>query len=557
MLNISKNNTELLSRSMYDCLAENADQIMDKYAMEYFNIHYTYKRLFDMIKGVRKALTSCGIRRGDRVAIAAITTPETVALTYACSALGVSLIMLDVRYNASEIIEICRKNDVKMLFDMDWNVRDLKAQMKNIMDLMIVVVSPVESMPAFVRFGRRMGNIFQRKTFAENDILFSWNSFICMGESAGDEGQNCHDGDTEICFSTSGTTGKRKLVVLTNNRINLAVSQHFIPEFSLSAERSFLSVMPIFACYGMVTSVHCPLCLGMEMIIYPIFNCDKIPQIIASKKPDYFAGVPAFYEKMLTSKYLKDADLSFLKGLLSGGESISAEKETRINTFLKEHGCNVKLSQGYGMTEVAAGVCLQREEGYEAGTVGGAFGYASVKIVKQGTTEEAAPGENGEICLNTPCMMTGYLGDQDATDEVIKLHDDGIKWIHTGDIGHYTELGNLQIEGRIKKMMVTENGTKIFPNYIEGKITDLDCVFDCAVVPMKKDGGTCVNRIKIYVVPEMKENNTEKSIKNMICKMFEADNYRFIAGGDIEIIKSIPVTGFGKHDYQKLQEMAA
>lgn len=213
--------------------------------------------------------------------------------------------MLDVRYGRDELIDIIRLSECKMLFMMDWNSALLNGIEDIIPGLRTVVVSPVEDDPEFVRKMRNIGHFFKGNLFRETSVKCGWKAFAAAGTYAGDPGELCHEGSTEVFFSTSGTTGKRKLVTLTNEKLNLEISQHFLTELFPEQKGRFLSMMPLFACYGWVVSVHLPLTLGMELIIAPIYDSSKVPALIAKKKPEYFSGVPAFFESMMTAKELK------------------------------------------------------------------------------------------------------------------------------------------------------------------------------------------------------------------------------------------------------------
>ncbi|MBR3646725.1 MAG: AMP-binding protein, partial [Lachnospiraceae bacterium] len=86
------------------------------------------------------------------------------------------------------------------------------------------------------------------------------------------------------------------------------------------------------------------------------------------------------------------------------------------------------------------------------------------------TGEELQYGEHGEVCISGPTTMIGYYKNEEATNAMIREHADGRRWIHTGDIGYMTEDGMLYIDGRIKRMIIRNDGFKVFPPIIEDVI---------------------------------------------------------------------------------------
>lgn len=148
-------------------------------------------------------------------------------------------------------------------------------------------------------------------------------------------------------------------------------------------------------------------------------------------------------------------DFSHLIAPITGADYMSPKLETEINDFLKTHGCKCGICQGYGLTETAAGVCInQGDDCTRFGSVGIPFIDTTISIFDSGTFDELKYGETGEVCITGPSVMLGYYNNKAATDDMIKKHKDGMYWLHTGDIGHMDEDGFIYIDGRIERMFV-------------------------------------------------------------------------------------------------------
>ena len=144
-------------------------------------------------------------------------------------------------------------------------------------------------------------------------------------------------------------------------------------------------------------------------LLIPRFNPASYAKLLKRHQPNFIAGVPTLYEALLRIKSMKHVDLSYLKGVFSGGDSLSVELKKRFDTFLEEHNAHVKVREGYGMTECVTASCLTPVHMAKEGSIGLPFPDTFYKIVKPGTTEEVPYGVDGEICLSGPTVMMEYI----------------------------------------------------------------------------------------------------------------------------------------------------
>ena len=245
---------------------------------------------------------------------------------------------------------------------------------------------------------------------------------------------------------------------------------------------------------------------------------------------------------------MKNADLSFLKGVFSGADYLSVELERRINEFLKNHNSSICVRQGYGMTEGVVASSLNPIVGNKEGTIGIPLPDTKMKIVKPGTDEELPVGEVGEIVFSSLTNMLGYWKDQEETAETMKLHSDGLYWIHSGDLGSEDEDGFFHFKGRIKRMIVT-NGYNVFPLELENIIEGCPLVDRCCVlgIPDKER----VELVKAFIVLKSnvdRSEETKESIKEY-CKTRIA---RYAMPRKMEFLDELPKTKIGKVDYNQL-----
>ncbi len=204
-------------------------------------------------------------------------------------------------------------------------------------------------------------------------------------------------------------------------------------------------------------------------ILLPGFNAEHCAQLFRKYKPNIIAGVPTLYEALLMSGSLEGYDLSFLKCVISGGDSLSVALKQKVDLFLHQHGSNAQIREGYGLTECVTGSCLTPLHGYREGSIGIPYPDTYYKIVKPQTEIELPYGEEGEIVLSGPTVMKGYLNDQEETDKVLKRHGDGRVWLHTGDLGVMDSDGFVYFRQRMKRLIIS-SGYCLYPQYIESVI---------------------------------------------------------------------------------------
>jgi long-chain acyl-CoA synthetase len=149
--------------------------------------------------------------------------------------------------------------------------------------------------------------------------------------------------------------------------------------------------------------------------------------------------------------------------------------------------------------------------------------------------------------------MIGYIDDEKETADIMKLHPDGRVWIHTGDLGYVDEDGFVFIEGRIKRIYLTEvNGAlaKLFPDRIEKTIEGCSLVKKCACI-CKENSHNIFQAIAFIVVSDKTNTNEAKRKIYEICKE-KLPEYAIPA--KIVVVDTIPVTSVGKTDYNSLMK---
>lgn len=244
------------------------------------------------------------------------------------------------------------------------------------------------------------------------------------------------------------------------------------------------------------------------------------------------------------------ADLSCLKGVFSGGDSLSVELKKRFDKWLADHGATIKVREGYGTTECVTASCLTPMHLYKEGSIGQPFPDTYYKIVDVGTNIEVPYGQEGEICISGPSVMLGYLDQPEETANTLRKHGDGRIWLHTGDLGIMDEEGFIYFKQRIKRMIIT-SGYNVYPSQLENILDGFESVQMSCVIgvpdPYK------MQKIKAFVTLKAGYEPTEETKQSILayCKKHIA---KYAMPYDIEFRDSLPKTLVGKVAYRVLEE---
>ena len=260
--------------------------------------------------------------------------------------------------------------------------------------------------------------------------------------------------------------------------------------------------------------------------------------------------MPTLYEAMLRMKSMENADLSCLKGVFSGGDSLSIELKKKFDKFLYDHKAVIQVREGYGTTETVTACCLTPPHMFKEGSIGVPFPDTYIKIVEPDTDRELPYGEEGEILLAGPTVMKEYMKHPDETARTLRHHADGLTWVYTGDLGTMDDEGFIYFRGRAKRMIIS-SGYNIYPGQLENildahELVQMSCVIGVPD-PYK------MQKVKAFVklVAGVPANDETKETLLAYCRKNIA---KFAMPYDIEFREDMPKTLVGKVAYRQLEE---
>lgn len=522
-------------------------------ALEFFGTKITYGEFFKMIDKTARALRSQGVRRGDVVTVLSANIPEAIYSFYALNKIGAVANMVHPLSGENEIKEALQRYSTAMLIAMDVSYAKIKNILQDTDVYKTVILSAKDSMNPLLKIGYEItqGHKVEKPKKSNRNFMF-WKDFIATGENyTGDKVAEITKRDTPaVILHSGGTTGTPKGIVLSNGNFNAAAIQAGTVLKSVTQQDSVLAIMPIFHGFGLSVSINDVLSLGAKVILIPTFKASEFDKLLTKHKPSILVGVPTLFEALMNNERMENVNLSHVKMIVSGGDTLNKARIKKLNDFLHDHGANASLLQGYGMTEAVAAVCLDPQFAPRPGTIGIPFPSNYIKIVKPGTHKEADIDEDGELCICGPTVMLGYYNNEKETNDALHIHDDGNVWLHSGDIASMDKDGYITYKQRLKRMIVT-SGYNVYPSQIEEVIERHEAVMDCSVIgvphPYK------VEVAKAYIALKQGYRDTPK-LRQELLELCKKNLAAYSVPKEFEFRKSLPKTMIGKVDFRKLQQ---
>ena len=541
-------------KTMYQLLSETAQQYPNSIAYTFQGKKTSYTQFMARIDAAARGLTAMGIGKGDRVTICMPNSPQALDCFYALNRIGAIANMIHPLSAAQEIAFYLNFSKSKAILTLDQfynKVASIMPQVEQKCTIFVAKIADELPFPLNLIYPLTKGG----KHPLPKTGYTLWKEMLTAGtdlmQLPADDGKA---DDCAVILYSGGTTGTSKGIMLSSRNFNaLGLQTIAASGFGSVAGMKMLSVMPVFHGFGLGIGIHTALIGGATCILVPQFNVKTYAQILLKQKPNIIPGVPTLFEALLRSPDLEGKDLSFLRGIFSGGDSLSPELKKKADAFLKAHNCAEQIREGYGTTECVTASCLTPKDYAREKSIGVPFPDTFYKIVTPGTKLEVQPGLEGEICVSGPTVMLGYMDNPEETANTLQTHADGRLWLHTGDLGYMDSDGFVYFRQRIKRMIIT-SGYNVYPSQLENIIDGHEKVLlsCCIGIPDDYRG----QRIRAYVVP-MPGIVPNEALKQEILEHCTHHIAKYALPRELIFRTELPKTLVGKVAYRVLEEEAA
>ncbi len=541
--------------SMFEAVANIAEKYPDNVAFDFYGKATTYKELIREIETCAKALKTIGVREGDRVTIALPNCPQAIQVFYAVNLVGGICNMIHPLSAEKEIEFYLNESHSVTAITLDQFYGKFENIRKNTGVTNIVIASVKDELSKPLKAGTMiMDSINKVQKIPDDAPVIRWRDFLKLSRHCFYNYKVERKGsDPAVILYSGGTTGTTKGILLSNLNFNALGQQVIAANPMFRVGDKMLAAMPLFHGFGLGVCIHTMLSQGGRCILIPRFTAEDYAKKVVKCKCNFIAGVPTLYEALLRLPYMKNADLSSLKGVFSGGDSLSVELKKKFDKFLYDHNSKVQIREGFGTTECVTASCLTPPHMAKEGSIGLPFPDTYYKIVEPGTDKELPYGEEGEILIAGPTVMMEYINHPQETAQTLRRHADGLTWIYTGDLGVMDSEGFIYFRGRAKRMIIT-SGYNVYPGQIENILDANELIHMSCVIgvpdPYK------MQKVKAFVMlkPGVPENDDTKELILAYCRKHIA---KYALPYDIEFRKELPKTLVGKVAYRVLEEEEA
>ena len=538
--------------SMFEAVEAIAKKYPNSIAFNFMGRATTYRAMVREIENCARALKTIGVREGDRVTIAMPNCPQAIYMFYAVNLVGGIANMIHPLSAEKEIEFYLNESESVAAITLDQfyhkfeNVRE-KTKVVN-----IIIASVKDALSKPIKAGYMLTEGRKIAKIPEDAPVIRWKDFMRLSHSCFYKTYKVKRAasDPAVILYSGGTTGTTKGIVLTNLNFNALAAQIVATNPMFRPGDRMLAAMPLFHGFGLGVCVHSMLANGGRCILIPRFTAKSYAKQIVKYRCNFIAGVPTLYEALLRLPSMEGANLSSLKGVFSGGDSLSVELKKKFAKFLYDHNATIQVREGYGTTECVTASCLTPINDYRPGSIGIPFPDTYYGIFKPGTTEEVPAGEEGEICLRGPSVMIGYIDNPEETELALKKHPDGYVWLHTGDLGMMDKDGYVYFRQRIKRMIIT-SGYNVYPSQLENIIDAHEKVLISCVIGIKDSYK--MQKVKAFVVPApgiVPSDELKKELLSYCSKKIA----KYAMPCDIEFREELPKTPVGKVAYRILEE---
>ena len=448
----------------------------------------TYDELWSWVEQISLGLVALGVDRGDRVVILSRSRPEWVAADLASLALGAVTCPIFSAEKPDKVEFMLRNVRARFIF------ADSAQQVAKLATIgapddgtdapRVIVFDPSEATAG-------TGSVSLEQVMAMADQTPQTRS--SWGDTIATIGRE----DVATIVHTSGTSGEPKGVVLTHGNVihNYEAARQALP---VSQDDLALSVLPLSHMLERAAGMYVPLGIGAAVAFAePVM--ERWASNLGEVRPTIMVTVPLFFQR-IHQRVLAEIErqatwkqrlfrwgvglgaMHYANHLAGRGDGvllrlqlavarrivfarIRARTGGRLRFFCsggaplpRETGeffsaMGMLILEGYGLSETAPLLAINRAESFRFGTVGPPAAETEIRI----------DPASGEILARGPQVMRGYLDDPAATAAAI----DADGWFHTGDIGQFDEAGRLSITDRIKNLIVLDNGKKVSPTPME------------------------------------------------------------------------------------------
>jgi long-chain acyl-CoA synthetase len=461
--------------SLPDLLAATATRTPRACALDFFGARTGYAELAVQVDRFAAGLQGMGLAPGDRLGLFLPNCPHYPVAYYGALRAGLVVVNFSPLYSAEELAAQVVDSGVRTMVCLD--AAALYPTIETVRATSplerLIIGSIAEALPqpqaTLFRLLKRRERIGFRADAAH--VPFA------RLQLPGAPRPHAIDPERDLALIqyTGGTTGRPKGALLTHQNLTANARQIHVVDPEPDFVDRVLGALPFFHVFANTAVLNVTVMRGGEIVMLPRFDAAQALAAIRRRKVTAVPGVPTMFAALADHPDAAGMDWSSLRLCVSGGAPMPVELAERF-----ERLTGVRVSEGYGLTETAGVASVNPYRGErKLGTIGQPIPRTTLRLVsRDDPAQPAPPGEPGEICIEGPQVMRGYLHAPQPDPAAFTPQG----WLRTGDVGLIDADGFASVVDRLKDMIVV-GGFKVFPSRIEDVLYTHPDVREALAVP--------------------------------------------------------------------------
>lgn len=529
-------------RSPYDRITSGNIDFLDEifiYNSDFGN-SMTYQDVFNKADELCRIFMEMGIEKGSKVPLLLTSTPEMFITILALWKAKATIVPLFPKSTTNEIKTKLESIDYDYMIINDIFYSSTKEAIKESSKAIVLPVAYSATPIIRQYFNKFMLPKFNKSKIRYDQQFIKYNDLFKKYPRYQGEIDISYDENYEAVQLFTGGTVKSKGVILTAKNLDAAFKGYPIAETPVMRDDKFACFLPINHVFGLVSIILSASAYGGKLSTMMKIDLKKMDKLFVDDKITIFAGIPTMVDTILNNPKIKTSDLQQLRYFILGGAKTDEKLKENVMEFGRQHGCDLKLVDGLGQTEVSTAYLYNNILSIND----------AIKIVNPDTNEELNYDEIGEICVSGPNVMKGYVLQQD-NEMAMEKDSTGQVWFHTGDLG-YNKDGKIYYVGRLNRR-IKVNGELICAEDLEEVISNCGFIKDCCVVE-KSDAQKESIPVAFITLNEGYEYGAE--LQHLLEEYYSHNIVYYARPCKTICLDELPKTTIGKTDFKKLKQMA-
>jgi long-chain acyl-CoA synthetase len=461
---------EVPERSLPEVFDEVTDKYGDRTAVMFYGSNISFKKLREDVDRFATALHELGIKKGDRIALYVLNSPQYIVAYFGALKVGATLTPISPVYTSIEVKHQLEDSQATSIVCQDLLYDNVERTGLELKHVILTGIGDYLSLSARLRTRNVLGRVYSQMDVPSSELVqrpgfYQFQDLLKKYPPNPPSVEFNPKEDIAVLPYTGGTTGMPKGALLTHHNMLACQMQTraFWPILE-DGKEVIPAFLPFYHIYGQVVVMVSGLIQGATLILFTTPDLEEILNAMDRYRATVFFSVPTAYQ------FLKDYDKTSrvnwkrLKIITSGADTLH---ESTVAEWERRTGA--KILEGYGLTECSAVSHANPMGKPKLGSFGVPIPGMLAAVVDPETTEFLPPGEVGELLLSGLNVMQGYWNrPQDTKDTLIEL--DGRTWLRTGDLVSMDEEGYFFFFDR-KKDLIKYKGYSVFAREIEEVLT--------------------------------------------------------------------------------------